>query len=69
MSKGASLPSRDGYTVGPMRLVVIGVLALAGYAWYQEKTIKALRGEVERLHEERTRFDIRIWDGEGWVTL
>lgn len=55
--------------MGPMRLVVIGVLALAGYAWYQEKTIKALRGEVERLHEERTRFDIRIWDGEGWVTL
>lgn len=50
-----------------MRLVIL--MALAGYAWYQEKTVKALRAELERLHDERMRYDIRIWDGKGWVTL
>ncbi len=52
-----------------MRIITATILGLAGYAWYQERTIKALRAELERLHEERTRFDIRLWDGEGWVTL
>ena len=48
-----------------MRIVSLTILGLVVYAWYQEKTIKALREEMEHLHKVRARHELKAWSG-GW---